>query len=512
MLENKRILLGVTGGIAVYKAADFASQLSKAGAQVHVIMTASATEFISPLVFSSLTGNEVATSMFATPEKPDISHIRLAEKADLVIIAPATANIIAKLAAGIADDVLTSTILATTAPVIIAPSMHHNMYTNAITQENIKKLKSRGFSFIEPETGRLASGDIGIGRLPAPEKLLAAVEQALGEKGDLAGRKIIVTAGGTREPIDPVRCITNRSSGKMGYALAEAARNRGAKVTLITAAGLPEPVGMKVVAVNTAEEMKKAVAKAVAGCDALIMAAAVADFRPKTAAAQKIKKGRGGLKLDLVATPDILAETKGNFIRVGFAAESDNLLANARKKLAAKQLDIIVANDITDKASTFGSDSNKVTIISRTGKEENLPLLSKREVADKILDRVVSLMGGKNAREDGNVPFQIELLDSHINASYIPLKGYRDSFPNLGGKVSLMTTDGDVVETVVKSYGLQGKALKPWYKRNGLHPRDWIVIRAGPLGNYVLDVLKKKAEAKNNLEIVSQREAKSLLK
>lgn len=398
MLENKTILLGVTGGIAVYKAADLASLMSKAGAHVHVVMTASATEFISPLVFSSLTGNEVATGMFDTPEKPDISHIRLAGEADLVIIAPATANIIAKLVAGLADDVLSSTILATTAPVIIAPSMHQNMYTNAITQENIKKLKSRGFSFIEPETGRLASGDIGIGRLPAPEKILAAIEQALGQKGDLAGKKIVVTAGGTREPIDPVRCISNRSSGKMGYSIAEAARNRGAKVTLITAASLPEPVGVKVVPVATAEEMKKAVEKAVTACDALIMAAAVADFKPKTAAAQKIKKGRGGLNLQLVATPDILAETKGDFIRVGFAAESDNLVANARKKLAVKKLDIIVANDITDRASTFGSDNNKVTIITKDGKENSLPLLPKSEVANKILDRVVGMMGGKTRR------------------------------------------------------------------------------------------------------------------
>lgn len=397
MLENKKVLLGVTGGIAIYKAADLASMMAKAGAQVNVVMTASAVEFISPLVFSSLTGNEVATSMFASPLKPDISHIRLAE-VDIVVIAPATANIIAKLAAGLADDVLSATVLATTAPVVIAPSMHHNMYTNAVTRENIRKLEARGFSFIEPETGHLASGDIGVGRLPAPEKILALVEQVLGQKGDLAGRRIVVTAGGTREPIDPVRYISNRSSGKMGYALAEAARNRGASVTLITAAALPEPVGMKVVPVNTAAEMKKAVGKAIAACDGLIMAAAVADFKPKTVALKKIKKGRTGLKLALVGTPDILTETRGRFVRVGFAAESGDPVPGACKKLAAKQLDIIVANDITDPASTFGADTNKVTIISRDGRKERLPVLPKKAVADKILDRVVGLMGGKTGK------------------------------------------------------------------------------------------------------------------
>ncbi|MFH0941417.1 MAG: bifunctional phosphopantothenoylcysteine decarboxylase/phosphopantothenate--cysteine ligase CoaBC [Chloroflexota bacterium] len=292
MLENKKVLLGVTGGIAVYKTADLASLMTRAGARVKVVMTASATEFISPLVFSSLTGNEVATSMFAAPGKPDISHIKMAGEADIVVIAPATANIIAKLAAGLADDVLSATVLATTAPVIIAPSMHHNMYTNTATQENIQKLKSRGFVFVEPETGRLASGDIGAGRLPGTEKILGAIEQVLGQNGDLSRRHIVVTAGGTREPIDPVRFIGNRSSGKMGYALAEAARNRGAKVTLVSAAALPEPYGVEVIPVATAGEMKAAVEKATAACDALIMAAAVADFRPKTAALKKIKKGQ----------------------------------------------------------------------------------------------------------------------------------------------------------------------------------------------------------------------------
>lgn len=480
MLENKKILLGVTGGIAVYKTADLASLMTKAGATVKVIMTASATEFISPLVFSSLTGNEVATGMFAAPEKPDISHINMAGEADIVVIAPATANIIAKLAAGLADDVLSATVLATTAPVVIAPSMHHNMYTNAITQENIKKLKNRGFGFIAPETGRLASGDIGTGRLPAPEKILAAIEQVLGRNGDLSGRHIIVTAGGTREAIDPVRFIGNRSSGKMGYSIAEAARNRGARVTLITAAALPEPVGVKVVTVATAEEMKKAVEKAVASCDALIMAAAVADFKPKTAASQKIKKGSAGLKLQLVATPDILAETKGDFIRVGFAAESGDPVANARKKLVAKKLDIIVANDITDPASTFGSDTNKVTIISKDGKEKSLPLLPKSEVADKILDRVVGLLGGKSTRRpDAIITMEAKVYPDYINSGYIGVwKKYRHLFPDAKEKVDLVD-GGDVFQAEVQSYNgskwLWG--LGGWYsKYPDLKEGDTILI------------------------------------
>jgi phosphopantothenoylcysteine decarboxylase/phosphopantothenate--cysteine ligase len=337
--------------------------------------------------------------MFAAPEKPDISHISMAGETDVVVIAPATANIIAKLAAGLADDILSATVLATTAPVIIAPSMHHNMYTNAATQENIRKLKSRGFIFVGPETGRLASGDIGIGRLSETEKIAGAIEQVLGQGGDMAGRQIVVTAGGTREPIDPVRFISNRSSGKMGYALAEAARNRGAGVTLVTTAVLPEPFGVEVIPVSTAEDMKAAVDKALAKADVLIMAAAVADFRPKAVALNKIKKETASLSLELVGTPDILAEARGNFIRVGFAAESDDLVANARKKLSAKQLDIIVANDITDPASTFGADTNKVTIIGRDGKEESLPVLPKAAVADKILDRVVGMMGGNTNKK-----------------------------------------------------------------------------------------------------------------
>ena len=398
MLADKTVVLGVTGGIAAYKGADLASKLTQAGVRVEVIMTESATRFIAPLTLRSLTGRPVVTDMFELASEYSIEHVALAELADVVVIAPATANIMAKLAAGIADDMLSATVLATVAPVIIAPAMHHNMYQNPVTQENIQKLKARGFTFVGPESGRLASGDIGTGRLAGIEKIIGVIEQVLGRRGDLAGRQVVVTAGGTREPIDPVRFISNRSSGKMGYALAEAARNRGARVTLVSAAtSIEEPVGVEVISVNTAAEMKAAVDKSVVTADALIMAAAVADFQVKKAAGEKIKK-ETGLTLELVRTPDILAEVKGNFVRVGFAAESENLIANARKKLETKQLDIIVANDITDPDSTFGSDTNKVTIIGRDGQEESLPVLLKPEVADKILDRVVGLLGEKKPR------------------------------------------------------------------------------------------------------------------
>jgi phosphopantothenoylcysteine decarboxylase/phosphopantothenate--cysteine ligase len=284
-------------------------------------------------------------------------------------------------------------VMATKAPVILAPAMNVNMFENAATQENLAKLKARGFIIVDPEYGRLASGAKGKGRLAELTKIMAAIEGVLGARADLAGKNLMVTAGGTREYIDPVRYIGNPSSGKMGYAIAEAARDRGAEVTLITAASLPEPEGITVVPVETAAQMKRAVAKAVAKADALLMAAAVADYQPKTTAKSKIKKGSPGLTLELVRTPDILGEVKGSFIRVGFAAESEDLIANAKKKLTNKNLDLIVANDITDKKSGFGVDTNKVTLIGKKGKAESLPLMSKREVADRILDRVVGLLG-----------------------------------------------------------------------------------------------------------------------
>ncbi len=390
MLAKKTIVLGITGGISAYKAADIASKLTQAGARVEVIMTESATKFVAPLTLRNITGRSVVTDMFELASEYSVEHVALAEAADVVAIAPATANIIAKLAAGIAEDMLGCTVLATRAPVVIAPAMNDNMFQNSVTQENLAKLKARGFIMVDPEYGRLASGKKGWGRLAENEKIIRAIEQTLGRKEDLAGKRIVVTAGGTQEPIDPVRHISNRSSGKMGYALAEAARDRGADVRLITApTSLPEPTGIKVVPVRTAVQMQAAVNKAVAKADALIMAAAVADYMPKKTAKAKIKKKSAqSLTIEMVRTPDIMAEVKGKFIRVGFAAESESLVANARKKLQQKNLDLMVANDITAAGSGFDVDTNKVTLIDRQGKAEELPLLSKREVAERVLDRV----------------------------------------------------------------------------------------------------------------------------
>jgi len=392
MLINKTIVLGITGSIAAYKAADIASKLTQAGTRVEVIMTESATKFIAPLTLRSLTGRPVVTGMFELDSEFSIEHVALAEAADVVVIAPATANIIAKLAAGIADDMLSCTVLATEAPVIVAPAMNVNMFQNSITQDNLAKLKARGFTIVDPAYGRLASGKMGQGRLAEVEKIIGTIRQVLGRSGDLADKRIVVTAGGTQEAIDPVRFVGNRSSGKMGYAVAEAARDRGAKVTLITApTSLPEPAGVELTQIESVVQMKEAVAKACAQADALIMAAAPADYIAKDIAAQKIKKGASGLTVELVKAPDIISEVTGDFLKVGFSAETENLLDNARQKLEKKQLALIAANDITAAGSGFGVDTNKVTLIDRDGKVESLPLMSKREVADKILDKVVEL-------------------------------------------------------------------------------------------------------------------------
>jgi phosphopantothenoylcysteine decarboxylase/phosphopantothenate--cysteine ligase len=396
-MKDKTVVLGVTGSIAAYKAAELASQLTQTGAKVEVIMTEEATKFVAPLTFRNITGRSVVTNMFELNSEYSVEHVALAEAADVVVIAPATANIIAKIAAGIADDTLCCTVLATKAPVILAPAMHAAMYENSVTQDNLAKLKARAFTVIGPAYGRLASGGVGLGRLVDVNEVLGTIYQVLGKSGDLAGKRIIVTAGGTQEPVDPVRCLTNRSSGKMGYALAEAARDRGAQVTLISAPSfLPKPIGIDVVNVGSAQEMYEAVKKAVTKIDALIMAAAVADYRPKRVSRSKIKRGRASsLTLELERTPDILGEMKGKFIRVGFAAESEDLVANARRKLQEKKLDLIVANDITAKVGGIGADTNQVVIIDRKGKTEELPLLPKREVADRILDRVVPFLGKK---------------------------------------------------------------------------------------------------------------------
>ncbi len=401
MLTNKTIVLGVTGSIAAYKAADLASKLTQAGARVEVIMTESATRFVAPLTFRSLTNRPVVTVMFELASEFSIEHVALAEAADVVVIAPATANVIAKLAAGIADDMLSCTVLATSAPVIIAPAMHAGMFQNPVTQDNLAKLRLRGFTIIGPAYGRLASGGTGQGRLTDIEEIIGTVKLVLGRSGDLAGKRLVITAGGTREAIDPVRFISNRSSGKMGYAVAEAGRDRGAIVTLITApTALPEPVGIEVIQVGSAAQMKEAVTQAVAQADALIMAAAVADYQPKSFSKGKIKKVATGprMSLELVRTPDILSETRGNFLRVGFAAESEDLIENAKDELQRKQLDLVAANDITVPGAGFEVDTNIITLIDRNGNTESLPLMSKREVADKILDRVVGLMGKKTGR------------------------------------------------------------------------------------------------------------------
>ena len=389
---KKTVVLGISGGIAAYKAASLASRLRKAEYNVRVLMTESAAKLVSPQVFSSLTGNEVVVGLFDHPERPEIWHIKLAGEADIIVIAPATANVIAKIAHGIADDALTATVLAATVPVLVVPAMHTAMYENAATQANLETLRQRGYTLLEPETGRLASGDYGPGRFPETSAIYDALQRVLTGRGELTGRHVVVTAGGTREPIDPVRFIGNHSSGRMGYALAEVARNRGARVTLITAASRPVPAGAKVVAVNTAAEMQRAVSKAVKDCDVLVMAAAVADFRPGRVRHRKIKKGDRGLSLELKPTADILAGTSGDFVRVGFAAESEDITANARKKLAGKRLDLIVANAITGPEGSFGAESSRVVLIGRDGDEEALPMLAKREVAARVLDRVQALL------------------------------------------------------------------------------------------------------------------------
>jgi phosphopantothenoylcysteine decarboxylase/phosphopantothenate--cysteine ligase len=394
MLRGKNIVLGVTGSIAAYKAVSVASRLAHSGANVDVIMTEAATRFVAPLSFHAITRRPVLTEMFELDSQSNIRHLALATAADLMVVAPATADVIAKLAAGLADDLLCCTILAGKSPVILAPAMDTNMYENSITQDNLAKLRTRRFVIVPPATGKLASGKEGLGRLAPAADIVATICQVLTRGEDLAGKRIIVTAGGTQEPIDPVRCVTNRSSGKMGYALAEAARDRGAEVTLITApTSLPKPSDVTIVSVCTAEEMQAAVRYAAPHTDALIMAAAVADFRPKRATQQKIKKEVAQLTLELERTPDILASVQGHFVKIGFAAETATLIENATRKLRQKGLDLIVANDITASDSGFAVDYNQVTIIDKAGSAESLPLLAKREVADRILDKLATLLG-----------------------------------------------------------------------------------------------------------------------
>ena len=428
MFTDKIIVLGITGSIAAYKAVEVASQLTQVGAIVNVIMTKEAVQFISPVTFRAITGRPVVTEMFDLATEFSIEHVSLAEAADIVVIAPATANIIAKMAAGIADDMLCCTVLATKAPVVIVPAMEANMYDNQITQDNLSKLEKRSFVTVSPAWGRLASGKEGLGRLADIDDIIGAICKVLGGNRDLAGKYIVVTAGGTQEPIDPARYISNRSSGKMGYALAEAARDRGAKVTLITApTPLHVPVGMETINVATAQEMYQAVKNNISGADVLIMAAAVADYRPARAAREKIKKGEAGLTLELELTQDILGSVEGNFIRVGFAAESSELVERAKQKLQEKKLDLIVANDITVAGSGFGADDNQVTIIDREGKIDSLPLLPKQEVADKILNRVITLLAAKD-RQDSSI--LVTMKPAYLKYGYIHIpQRHRTLFP-----------------------------------------------------------------------------------
>ncbi len=397
MLGNKKVILGVCGGIAAYKAIELLRLLTKAGADVHVIMTRAAQEFIAPLTFQTLSSNPVHTGLFDLIAEREIGHISLADRADLFIVAPATANVIGKIAAGIADDMLTTTIMATKAPVLFAPAMNVNMYTNPIYQENEQKLRRLGFMFEAPVSGSLACGWEGEGKLAAPEAIFDAALTALAGK-DLAGRTVMITAGPTREEIDPVRYISNHSSGKMGYALACAARRRGAQVFLISGpAALPEPAGVRVVKVTSASEMQSEVMARVAECDVIIKAAAVADYRPLVRNSNKIKKNTETVTIELVKNPDILAAlgmmdygSKPRPFLVGFAAETDDLAENAVKKLHEKKLDMIVANDVSQADAGFNVDTNRALLLFRDGSRCDCGLMSKELLAGTILDNIVA--------------------------------------------------------------------------------------------------------------------------
>ena len=416
VLLNRRVLVGICGGIASYKAVELVSRLQQAGAIVDVIMSERAEEFVRPLTFSTVSHRPVYTDLWEPSGRAAETHIALGEEAELLVVIPATANTLAKLAHGIADNMLTAVALATRAPLLLAPAMHHHMYTHPATQANLALLQERGAYILEPEVGRLASGEVGVGRLPDISVLLGAIHVVLGRNGDLAGRRVVITAGGTQEPIDPVRFVGNRSSGKMGYALTTEARDRGAHVILISGpVALDAPYGVDVWRVETAMQMREAVFNAVGEADVLIMSAAVADYRPAVMAAQKLKKegkgaqevdAEGGFNLRLVRNPDILGELadvseppevnherKKRLVRVGFAAETGDVITYARDKLAAKRLDLLVANDVSRSDSGFGAETNKVYIFHATGAMEDLPVMPKTGVAAAIWDRIVHLLG-----------------------------------------------------------------------------------------------------------------------
>jgi phosphopantothenoylcysteine decarboxylase/phosphopantothenate--cysteine ligase len=400
MLKNREIILGVSGGIAAYKSVELLREMIKKGANVHVVMTKNAQQFVTPLTFQTLSGNPVLSDMFRLLEGSKIGHVTLADIADLMVIAPATANILGKIANGIADDFLTTMVMATTVPVLFAPSMNVNMWQSNFVQNNVERLKAHGYQFVDPIEGDLACGSVGKGKLADIEEIIEKIEDIFTKK-DLSGQRVLVTAGPTLEPIDPVRYITNRSTGKMGFALAKMARRRGAEVTLITGPhylSLPRRDIPQIV-VNSAREMHEAVKHYFEDCNIVIMAAAVADFRPQDCLTEKITKRKNGMYLlEMDRNPDILkelGEKRRNHVLVGFAAETSELMENAGVKLKEKNLDLIVANDVTQTGAGFGVDTNIVKILDAHGKVRKVPLLSKDEVADIILDQVVKLVKKK---------------------------------------------------------------------------------------------------------------------
>lgn len=398
-LAGKKIVLGVTGGIAAYKSAEIVSRLRHLGAEVHVIMTENAAKFVAPLTFQTLSANPVVTDTFATPETWNVEHVALAKLADIFVIAPATANILAKMACGIADDMLSTTVLATKAPVLAAPAMNTGMWTAPATAQNVETLRNRSVHIIGPGSGMLACGDEGAGRMSEPEEIVAEIERILAAKADLQGLKVLVTAGATRERLDPVRFLTNDSSGKMGFALAEAARDRGAEVTLVKGSTTAKvPSGVRVVEAESAADLLRAMKKEAGRQDIVIQAAAVADYRPATFSKTKIKKKAGeALTVTLEENPDIAKAVgtmkKKGQILAGFAAETDHVVKHAKEKLAAKNLDLIVANDVTRPGAGFNTDTNIVTLIT-ADRTEDLPIMTKRAAAEIILDRILEIRKG----------------------------------------------------------------------------------------------------------------------
>lgn len=402
MLQGKCVILGVTGGIAAYKAVELLRLLIKAGVEVHVVMTRSAQEFVTPLTFQTLSGNPVHTELFSLIQEQDIGHISLADRADLVLVAPATANLIGKVANGLADDLLTTTIMATRAKVLFAPAMNSNMWDNPIYQKNQERLETFGYHFIKPVYGDLACGWQGQGKLPDPQEIFNSAQALMGSHA-LEGKTVLVTAGPTREELDPVRFLSNYSSGKMGYAIACAARNRGAKVLLVSGpVSLPEPWGVETIQVVSAQEMYQAVMARAEQADLIVKAAAVADFRPVVRVGQKAKKGVSeSMTIELQRNPDILAELgkrKGPRILVGFAAETEELLKHAREKLESKNLDMIVANDVTQEGAGFNGDTNIVRFLTADGRLEELPKMTKEAVAEILLDRATALLESASVR------------------------------------------------------------------------------------------------------------------